>query len=415
LIEHEIYQHTDSAAPQREERHPTSIGGHSNPAMTRHYTHVGELAAANAVGKGGRSQNVRIASSVRAFFQRQRDLAAKPATDKQLARIWPPWNALPAEMLPEEKRLILTATFNELDHSPSQSQRREHLAKLKQQFAYLPLDRSEYNQALIMAQGWAKLTTFAQATFQGHKSLVETRMRYSGYDADPSGHIAIFRAANELSLLRPGFLELTAPKLDDITQLENRYDAYTHARKQAVNALSDLVFRVPGMHTGRALPLDEVALGVPNPPADVPRYLYIARLDALGICSQERLNNFLRDEFPKLKWPQRLKFERMRRKPRYGKNPYAGFLIWVLDNRPIFEHDKFSWQWKDILKAAEEKQIYCPEHLKQWAYRSDVHLRVKLGQPSCDAKGITLSAKLLSPAPVFGDVLKPAPCSVSAA
>jgi hypothetical protein len=66
------------------------------------------LAAANAVGKGGRSQNVRIAPSVRAFLQRQFDLAAKPATDKQLARIWPPWNALPAEMLPEEKRLIET-------------------------------------------------------------------------------------------------------------------------------------------------------------------------------------------------------------------------------------------------------------------------------------------------------------------
>jgi hypothetical protein len=180
LIEHEIYQHTDSAAPQREERRPTSIVGHSSPAMTRHYTHVGELAAANAVGKGGRSRNALLASSVRAEIQRLNDLAAKPARDKQLAQIWPPWNALPADMHPMVKRDILTADFYEIpigkETKVEDDQRREHLAKLKKRFPYLPLDRSKFNQALKMVQRWMDLTMFAQTTFQNHKSLIETRM-----------------------------------------------------------------------------------------------------------------------------------------------------------------------------------------------------------------------------------------------
>ena len=47
-------------------------------------------------------------SDVRAIFQHWEDLAARPATDGQLAKIWPPWNALPPDMIPEVKRRILT-------------------------------------------------------------------------------------------------------------------------------------------------------------------------------------------------------------------------------------------------------------------------------------------------------------------
>ena len=37
---------------------------------------------------------------VAAVVERRQQLAAQPARDDQLALIWPPWNALPAEMLP---------------------------------------------------------------------------------------------------------------------------------------------------------------------------------------------------------------------------------------------------------------------------------------------------------------------------
>jgi hypothetical protein len=359
-------------------------------------------------GKGGRLQNARLVSRITAMLQHQNDLAAKPATDKQLARIWSPWNALPADMLPEEKCWILT--FDENGKHGRNPTRLDHFRKLRRRFPFLPLCPHEYNQSLEQAVQWSKLIGYIQTTFQGHKSLVETRLSYQGYDADPSGRVAIYRAANELRLLRSGFLEIPAPNLADIAHLENRYAAYKHAREQALAALSDLVFKVPGMRTGKELPLDEQALGVPNPPTGVPRHLFLARLDALGICNQERLNEFLCKELPKLKRSKRMQFERMRRKPKYGKNPYAGFRVWVLENRPIFENDAFGWQWKDILKAAVGKCIDCPQTcLKQWAYRSNVHLKVKLGQPSIDAKGIKRSSQLLSPAPVFGEALKEAP------
>ena len=103
----------------------------------------------------------------------------------------------------------------------------------------------------------------------------------------------------------------------------------------------------------------------------------------------------------------RRKFNRLRRKPHFGKEPYVSFLVWVLDNRPIFEHRDFRWQWKDILIAAEERQIECSKSgLKQWANRNGIKLKVKRGQPSADTKGPRRSASLLSPPPVFGTILK---------
>jgi len=144
-------------------------------------------------GKGGRSQNARFVSSITAILKHQNDLAAIPATDEQLAQIWPPWNALPAEMLPEEKRWTLTAFFCDRDHSPDRSQRREHLAKLKQRFAYLPLNSSEYSQALKMAHAWATLTKFVQTTVQLHKTLVEAQLDYSTFDNVLTGRVAISR------------------------------------------------------------------------------------------------------------------------------------------------------------------------------------------------------------------------------
>jgi hypothetical protein len=403
--------------------------------MTRRYTHVGKLAAGKASGKGGRFQILRTASNFRAFHLHEHDLAAKPATDKQLAQIWQPWNALPEDILPEDKHRILTGDFYEIplakETQVEDNQNREQLGKLKRQFDYLPLDRSAYNQTFDKVLRWAALTKFLQTTLHGHEAMVESRMdrrhaprrarfftpsyksliekllNFQGYDDAHTSRVAIHRAANELELLRPGFFELAAPTLADIALLDDRYSSYLNAREQALTALSDLVFKVPGMRTGRVLPINERALGVPHPPVDVPRYLYIARLDALGICSSKRLKKFLRYELPKRNRPQRQKFERMRRKPKFGKEPYAGFLIWVFDNRPVFEHSSFGWQWSDIQKAAEDLHIDCPKSvLKQWAHRNRVVLKVKRGQPGSRARGFANSIRLLSPAPAFGDVLK---------
>jgi len=57
----------------------------------------------------------------------------------------------------------------------------------------------------------------------------------------------------------------------------------------------------------------------------------------------------MRDELPNLSREKRHHFYRMSLKPRHGKEPYAALRVWLLENRPIFEHEQFGWQWGDIL------------------------------------------------------------------
>jgi hypothetical protein len=308
-------------------------------------------------------------------------------------------------MIPESKLRIL-----KLEESSKHERDPERLAafqNLRSQFPYLPLDKHEFNQALNQVQRWSSLSRFFQTTIDLHKPLVTRQWAFAEADADASGRIAIFRAVQEIEMTHPGLLKSANPKLADISYLDSRYGAYSKARGEALAALADILYKVPGMRTGKRLPFDEVALGVPNPPDDVPRYLYIARLDALGVCSSTRLTEFMREDFPKLDRGKRQKFHRMSLKPHYGKEPYAALRVWLLENRPIFEHEQFAWQWGDIQSAAVEKGINCPcTSLKQWACLNRLRLRVKRGPATVDDSRIVRSKPLLSPAPVFGNVLK---------
>jgi hypothetical protein len=117
----------------------------------------------------------------------------------------------------------------------------------------------------------------------------------------------------------------------------------------------------------------------------------------------------MRDDLPNLTREKRHEFYNMSLKPRHGKEPYAAFRVWILDNRPVFEHPEFRWQWQDIQSAADEKGIDCPRtSLKQWASRNRVRLKIKRGPTTRDNSAIVRSKPLLTPAPVFGDVLKSA-------
>lgn len=343
-----------------------------------------------------------------AILKRKEQLAATPATDDQLARIWPPWNTLPVEMLPEEK--CRTLTFDDDKQAYPKPKRSAKARELQKRFDILPLDKAEYHQALIRACRWDSLRQFHRTTIELHKELVLRQWAFAEADNQASGRVAVFRAAQELNLLHPGFLELAAPTLADIALLEARITAYSNAREQALAALSKIVFKVPGIRTGKALPWDEQALGIPHPPTDVPRHLFLARLDALGICSTERLTEFMRDELPSLSREKRQAFYSMSLKLHHGKEPYAALRVWLLENRPIFEHDRLGWQWSEIQSAASEKGIDCPATgLKQWASRNRIGLRLKRGPASLDGAEIARSAALLTPAPVFGDALRLAP------
>ena len=346
----------------------------------------------------------KLAADVKAVIRDQAKLASAPATDARLARIWPPWNALPPDMLPEEKARILT--FDKAADNYRGSEESALVERLHEQFDYLPLDKNQFEQALVAASRWSTLIAFYQTTVELYLNVVEVQWAFGHVDANAAARIAILRAAKELQLTHPGLLEAGAPKLTDIELLLARYNAYADARRAALVALVDLIVKLPDMHSEIKLRLKEQALGVPRVPEGVLRHLYIARLIALGICSPTRQRDFERDEWPKLSLHQRQTFDRIRRKPRFGKEPYAAFAIWVLDNRPIFENQKFGWKWKHIMAAAVAKGIQCPKTgLKQWRHRNNLELEIPPGPSTTDSTGARLSASLLSPPPVFGDVI----------
>jgi hypothetical protein len=310
--------------------------------------------------------------SAQAWFDELEELKTRPRTtaelDAQLARIWPLWNALPTGMLAEERRAILDGGHNSEHH--------RHLSMLRRQFPKpkFPLSpdilkdtftlkelksrrlaertRAEHNQALEAAAVWTRLMDFLHSTHRLHQNLVTRQWAFADADAHAAARVAIVGAAREIALTHPGLLQNTSPTMAQILHLADRYHAYTAARQQALAALVTILYKAPGVRTGKPVPFTERAGGVPNPPDDVPRYLYIARLDALGICSPARLEEFLRAEYPRLPRARRMRFDRMRRRPRYGKNPFAGFLVWLLDNRPILEHPAFGWQWNEIQAAS---------------------------------------------------------------
>lgn len=177
----------------------------------------------------------RAKRSAMALIQRRIDLAKQPATDEQLAQIWPPWNSLPADLLPEEKRWILT--FDEDTKRHPRPERQAHLEALRPRFPCLPFDRDEYHQALNQAHTWATLLGLLQTTRTHHQALILKQWAFAEADSQASGRIAIYRAAEELKLTHAGLLDSRAPKLSDIQTLQSRYDAYKAARKQSLDAL----------------------------------------------------------------------------------------------------------------------------------------------------------------------------------
>jgi hypothetical protein len=290
--------------------------------------------------------------SVTRIMQARADLAERPATEEQLTQIWPAWNALPDDLQPEEKRKILTATFYDRNQSPAENQMRDRHAKLKAQFAYLPLDRYEYNLALLAAHGWSSLRKYIQTTFDLHKSIVESQLDYSTFDDLVTGRVAIYRVVKELEITQPDLLRCRTPNLDQIHFLESRYAAYSRARSDAVDLLHPLVFP-SGLHSERELSFEEQAFGLPHPPEKFPAHIYIARLAAFGKCTPQRLAEFFAESFLKLSRAQMDEFCEEFHRPAKGREGKYFFLaVWMADNAPVF--NAFKLTWADILKTAKQ-------------------------------------------------------------
>jgi len=287
--------------------------------------------------------------SVEQIFAEEARLREQPATDEQLREIWPLWNVLPAEMIPENKSWILGGAFVD-----THREHRELLDKLRGVFpkVKLPLDRNAYHQALEQAARWSGLIRYVQTTFELHKAVVEAQLDYSTFDDVLSGRVAIYRTARELEKMQPKLLAQSAPALADIQHLVQRYDAYMRARQDAIGLLHPLVF-LKSLHSKRALPFDERAIGLPHPPEDFPDHIYIARLLAFGKCSPKRQAEFFAERFLKLTHAQMNEFTDEFHRPTEGRRgKYLFFAVWLADNAPLF--NAFKLTWADILDTARQ-------------------------------------------------------------
>lgn len=352
------------------------------------------------------------------------DASKRLPTNKQLAKIWPPWNALPAAMSSEEKCEILKFNLARLAH-PNPA-RRSHFEKLKRHFDYLPLCWGEYNKALEAAAEWHRLKGCITAN-DGHAprnrhaprprpnwpKVMEAAQRYDTLDDEAfPGRVALYRVAKELRLLLPGFLDKTEPTLADIKHLHDRFAAYHRARRDGVEILSPLIF-APTLLAKDDLPFEKQAFGLPNPPARLARHLYIARLASFGKCSHERLVEFMAQDFLKLSAREMKKFCDEYHDPQAAKGPYYHLFVWawLAENAPVFNICEA--KWPDIFKVVKSNFTAPPtdaENLKiQWRDFAGSHellnpprITPPKGPPRKDRRPIP--PELLAPPPRFSPV-----------
>jgi hypothetical protein len=283
-------------------------------------------------------------------LNRRAELGRKPATDEQLARLWPAWNALPAEMLPERRRQIL------LGKPPSPGPDRENYTKLRRRFRYLPFCKFEYKQALDAAVAWSDLIRRGRIFLKQGSAGVEAQICFSTFDDTDEGYVAIYRTAKELAITHPGLLEMCAPSLADINHLRFRYGAYLRARLDAIALVAPIVF-VPGLKSKARLSFEGQTFGDPGPEPNFPLHIYIARLAAFGKCSPARLAEFFAERFLRLSRPQKEEFCNEYHRPTIGRQRYTDPLlpVWLADNAPLFA--AFKSRWQSILEAAQRRFI----------------------------------------------------------
>lgn len=329
-----------------------------------------------------------------------------PATDEQLARIWPAWNACPADVLPDERRHILT-------NDPLLGNE-ETFRVLKSQFPDLPFDEDKYCQAFGQVELWCKLIDYAKSTERLHVQTAEQHWEFKEYNGQAEGRLAIWRAVREMAVSHPGSISKSAPTLAEIQHLVDRYQAYLDARTNALDEVAAIIYKIPGI-TDATSPFrwDKHGLGGERLRDDVPPHLYYARLDALKICSPHKFEEFIRKKFLTLTREERQDFYHMSLATGHRKESHAALKVWLLDNIPIFKI--FDWRWAEIHTAAQRLGLLDlvrhrnHQSLGKWASRQQLTWGMKtgVGKHNRDETAFVESTSpLLSPRPVFDHILK---------
>jgi hypothetical protein len=340
-------------------------------------------------------------SKVDKVIEQQMELRARPA-DRRLQRVWPPWNACPPELDSQRRRDVLTGAAQQVDSGL--------LTALRLEFSYLPFNADEYSPEFDAIKIWQDLKDYDTTTRRDFLNVVKAQWAFSQIDAQAIGRIAIYRATEELAVRFPGLLLKARPSPKNIRMFRERFRDYIHARKRALRALNKILYGMPGIVQQSTPPVGQRAVGIPRPIKRVPHYLFIARLDALNLCSQERFDKFVREEFPKLDRQQRRDFYRISLTTGHGKTSHAALKIWIIDNVPVFE--QFDWRWPDIHTEAVNRGLLDKERspsfqsLMKWASRERMIWRMKTGVPGLRQKdSVDSSRSLLSPRPIFSDSL----------
>jgi hypothetical protein len=314
--------------------------------------------------------------------------------DVKLALIWAAWNAFPAKTDEQHRYRVLVGDL------PIR-------AGLKKRFPYLPFDVDEYWSTFLRVLRWVELKAHSRTTNRLHRKFVTNQWAFNESDQQAVSRIAIYRAQNELAITKPGLLSNPAPRLEDIDLFENRFCAYESARLKALRVVAQLLCKIPGMCEKPTRPLELSAAGFREPPKGIPLHLYVARLDALGMCSESGLRLFLRHNLPRLDPKRRREFYEASLTANFGKESHSALKVWLCDNVPVFE--AFDWRWPDIHTAAMQLGLLktgTQQSLEKWASHNKLSWQMKKGVPPIpQADQVRLSTTLLSPRPVFGDIL----------
>jgi hypothetical protein len=339
------------------------------------------------------------------LLRQQEAARQKPATNDKLARVLEAWHACPPDLTSHERAFVLTG-FSGTDYLV-QEELKAAFRELKRRFESVPFG-PECHKALEAAQSWSDLVDFARTTRGLHAERIQRQVVFREADDQAVGRVAIHRADKELALDNPQWLEERSPTLQRIAHVRRRYLAYQKARELALNHLDRLLYppallKKYGVERGELVHWLRRAYGVPRPPNDIPRFVFIARTEALRLCSQERFDDFCKSDLPKLSREDRQRFYELALRPAPGKDSnLVPFVCWWVDNGPVFT--RFRWTQEHVCEEAERLGIArpkTPEAMDDLRHAHRIHLRLPKGLFPREEARRRRSLPLVTPAPSF--------------
>ena len=289
--------------------------------------------------------------NARRLLAERAEAEAEPPTDDLLKIVWDRWHKLPEGLLPEEKRLIL------LSLGVADARHSLHGDFLTAQAGGVLLT-PQFSKSVDRAARWTQLVDYLRSTRKeeedgGHRELIERHWAWEHPVNSAVGRIAILRAGRELDFTHPGLIEKAAPSLNDISTLEDRYAAYTEARKHGLNWLRPRLEKL--IPKGLRLAWEHRAPAVWSSREDVSRALIIAALDALGLCSKSQMTRCRRVDLPLMSENQRRRFDATCRKRADRGNTIFPLKLWLCDNAPLIT--EFDLRPNDLIEVAREREI----------------------------------------------------------